>query len=665
MEILKKKNVKRIILAALALAVVVGAVALPFALDKNNDPETKASIRSARVEKGSIQKTISGAGTLTDQDAVELSLPDGVKLTEYLVSNGEFVNEGDAVAKVDRASVMETISTVRDSMDEIAGELSSASKGKYTDLTAPASGRVKAVYANKGDHVGSVTRDHGALAVLSLDGLMAAKLSTDALQAGQTVSVILSDGKEIDGKVEAATDGTAVVTISDRYGSIGETVGIKSEDGTSIGTAELYVHSEWKAMASTGTVQSILRSEGQTCSKGETIFSINQADDDSSELLLEEYRDDEETMAVLFRLYQNGTAQAPSDGCVSGVDDSLITKLSAQGGLSVVRLANAPGDAPDGSFLNRLGMVTAVNDDGTITVKMQMWDTQIDDYMNPGYLVTAAESMTVETTISKPPAYTLSGSEWVGAGVQPGDVFIFAYNANVLAWMVYAGHNELPPESDPEQPDQPGADDNKDDPGGGFGGKPDGGSMPVGGFTGGLPDMADEDTGRYSSKGTTILSVTPQETVNVSITIDELDILSLKVGQEVTITLDALTGQSFPGIITEVNTTASNDGGHSKYSATVQLDRTDKMLGGMNASARIVVEERDDVLLIPSEALNEIDGQPVVYTGYDDKTGEFIDPVNVEIGLSDGMQIQILSGLDEGSEIWYETYDKLEIEGLS
>ena len=177
-----------------------------------------------------------------------------------------------------------------------------------------------------------------------------------------------------------------------------------------------------------------------------------------------------------------------------------------------------------------------------------------------------------------------------------------------------------------------------------------GGMSAVGGSAG-----AEEEESYYSTEGTTILSITPQETVTVSITVDELDILSVHLGQEVQVTLDALPGQAFTGIITEVNTTATNEGGNSKYSAVVTLNRTEQMLGGMNASANITVEERENVLLLPAETLSEQDGQSIVYTAYDSKSETLSDPVVVETGLSNGLQVQILSGLQEGDVVYAGT----------
>ena len=162
-----------------------------------------------------------------------------------------------------------------------------------------------------------------------------------------------------------------------------------------------------------------------------------------------------------------------------------------------------------------------------------------------------------------------------------------------------------------------------------------------------------------STRGTEILAVTPQDTMTVTLTVDELDILSVKMGQEVTVTIDALPGQAFSGDITAIDTTAANDGGNTKYAVEITLDRTEKMLGGMNASVKITLQTRENVLSVPVEALCERETDTVVYTGYDESSEELTGPVVVKTGLSDGVRTEILSGLSEGDVVWYSYYDKL------
>ena len=86
---------------------------------------------------------------------------------------------------------------------------------------------------------------------------------------------------------------------------------------------------------------------------------------------------------------------------------------------------------------------------------------------------------------------------------------------------------------------------------------------------------------------------------------------------------------------------------------------TEKMLGGMNASAKITLQTRENVLTVPVEALCERETDTVVYTGYDESAEELTGPVTVETGLSDGVRTEIRSGLSEGERIWYSYYENL------
>ena len=248
MEAAKKKKIRNIVFAVLALLLIAALVALPFLLEKQQQKTSTASILSAKAETGDIRKTLSGTGTLTDQDAEDVEVPQGVKVTEYLVKNGQFVKQGDPVATVDKVSVMETISSVRETMRELETEMESVrSASSYTYLSAPASGRVKAVYAEAGDKVQDVILRYGSLAVLSLDGLMAVRFPAEAsLSIGQAVTVVLADGTETPGRVESLVDGEATVTISDRFGGIGETVTVQSAEAQRLGSGALFVHSPWK-----------------------------------------------------------------------------------------------------------------------------------------------------------------------------------------------------------------------------------------------------------------------------------------------------------------------------------------------------------------------------------------------------------------------------------
>ena len=91
------------------------------------------------------------------------------------------------------------------------------------------------------------------------------------------------------------------------------------------------------------------------------------------------------------------------------------------------------------------------------------------------------------------------------------------------------------------------------------------------------------------------------------------------------------------------------------------MQRWENMLAGMNATASIVLDTTQDTLTIPAEALVEMGTQTVVYTGYDEENETLIGPVTVTTGISDGLTVQILDGLNPGDTYFYAYYDTLEI----
>lgn len=84
---------------------------------------------------------------------------------------------------------------------------------------------------------------------------------------------------------------------------------------------------------------------------------------------------------------------------------------------------------------------------------------------------------------------------------------------------------------------------------------------------------------------------------------DELDINSVELGQKAVVTFDAIEDQEFEGEVTKIGNTASVSGGVAKYTITITIPEDDKMKQGMNASATITIEDREDVLTLPMNAL--------------------------------------------------------------
>lgn len=151
---------------------------------------------------------------------------------------------------------------------------------------------------------------------------------------------------------------------------------------------------------------------------------------------------------------------------------------------------------------------------------------------------------------------------------------------------------------------------------------------------------------------TSAFTVSSGDKMDISLSIDELDILDVEEGQSVTVTLDALDDQEFTGEITKVSHIGTNNGGSTKYTATCQIDKSDDMLVGMNATAVIDIESAENVLTIPLSAVQEENGQSYVYTTNDN--GTLGGKTTVTTGLSDDTNVEITDGLSEGDTVYYK-----------
>ena len=147
--------------------------------------------------------------------------------------------------------------------------------------------------------------------------------------------------------------------------------------------------------------------------------------------------------------------------------------------------------------------------------------------------------------------------------------------------------------------------------------------------------------------------------LEMTMNIDELDISDVAVGQEVQITADAVEGTTYTGVVTKVSVAGTTSGGITTYPVTVRIDETDGLRPGMNVDAEIILDSAEDVLAIPSGAVNR--GNTVLITADSPSAANALDQeapegyvyVEVETGISDDSYIQILSGLQEGDTVAY------------
>ena len=149
-----------------------------------------------------------------------------------------------------------------------------------------------------------------------------------------------------------------------------------------------------------------------------------------------------------------------------------------------------------------------------------------------------------------------------------------------------------------------------------------------------------------------------------TINVDELDIKKVAVGQTVRITADSLEGETFTGKVSKVSINGTTQSGATAYPVTVVIEEAGDLLPGMNVSADILITERTDVLVVPSEAVQRgntvlvstetTTGRKALADGAEEEaTAPGYVRTEVSIGVNDESFVEITEGLSEGDEITY------------
>ena len=162
--------------------------------------------------------------------------------------------------------------------------------------------------------------------------------------------------------------------------------------------------------------------------------------------------------------------------------------------------------------------------------------------------------------------------------------------------------------------------------------------------------------------GDTLCTVFDLSYLTMTLNVDELDISQIKVGQNVTITAEAVAGKTFEGTVTKANINGTTDNGVTSYPVTIRIDKTDGLLPGMNVDAKIIVESRTNVLAVPVSAVSRGD-RVLVKTDASDaaaadqnknqyvKVPAGFTYKKVTLGISDEDYIEIVDGLSESDII--------------
>ena len=166
-----------------------------------------------------------------------------------------------------------------------------------------------------------------------------------------------------------------------------------------------------------------------------------------------------------------------------------------------------------------------------------------------------------------------------------------------------------------------------------------------------------------SNSQTVLMVVADMSKMKFTISVDELDVGQIKLDQNVSVTADALPGQRFNGVVSNIAAEGTVSGqGVTTYEVEIVINEPGELRSGMNVNANIIISETRDVLVIPEGALNGAkDGKASVYvaTGKEGDEAKFPDDYEsrqVEYGTSNGSVVEIKSGLSEGENVIYVQY---------
>lgn len=140
----------------------------------------------------------------------------------------------------------------------------------------------------------------------------------------------------------------------------------------------------------------------------------------------------------------------------------------------------------------------------------------------------------------------------------------------------------------------------------------------------------------------------PNNQITASVSLTEIDVISVKAGQKVTITMDAFPDKTFTGQVLAINTNGQSSSGVTSYPTIIVFDSSlPNMYPNMSVSANIIIDSKVDVLTIPTSAIKTSNGESTVQILKDNQVSSVV----VETGLSDTTNIEIISGLNEGDTV--------------
>ncbi len=417
------------------------------------------------------------------------------------------------------------------------------------------------------------------------------------------------------------------------------------------------------------TVDQVLFENGDTISDGDIVALLSSDDLESQRDSLEQQIDDVDAAIASMRSVSGGDyIYSPVDGTVmavyAAVGESADVVADRDGALLVV----CPDDLLEVAFAAEaepaLGQKVTVTI-GSKTVSGEV--TAVEDgtalarFKNTGFSLGDSAVVTNEdgaqlgegtVAVANPIYVTGSGGkikkiyEAAGHEVSRGDK-LFKLSGEVLSSALYE-------QIEARQDLQDDLDDVMDDID----------SLTVHASQNGVISGLDLNPGQMVQGGAKLFTVQSNGEYKIEVDIDELDIAGIELGKTAKVTFDALPDQSFSATVAKINPIGASVGNVTNFTATLSLSDAPGVMLGMSADVEIVSESAQDVLFIPVEAIQVIDGQKYVAFGEDiDPEADYTVATHpVVTGITDGVSIEIKEGLSEGDNVAVPQVNKMSMQ---
>lgn len=146
--------------------------------------------------------------------------------------------------------------------------------------------------------------------------------------------------------------------------------------------------------------------------------------------------------------------------------------------------------------------------------------------------------------------------------------------------------------------------------------------------------------------GIALMNLYPKGQFEFTISVDELDIFSIVLGQSAAVQFDGIPDKTFDAVVTEISSVGQVANGFTTYAVKLSVTDDGTLKSGLNGTVRVIIQQRAGVLTLPVEAIQE-DSNGNFVTLADEKQTK----APVQVGISDGRLVEIVSGLAEGDSV--------------